>query len=1803
MSTSEPDTGFAFSQTERLSRRLHGLIRGYPRGLGILKEFIQNADDAGATELRVVLDLRVHRSERLPDPRMAELLGPALLLYNNARFKKEDLIAIRHIGESSKEDSGPKTGRFGLGFNTAYNITDHPSFATNNGIYCFDPHRDSVAIGEVNGRGWLLDELWQKHPDWPAAFEAGGLQQGEIDFDGTIFRLPMRTSERARVSDISKEVYGEDDVIEMINQAGVVGSELLLFTRNMERLIIERVEQSGSCQHLLTVEATNPQAARQLRRPLNEAVEGEWSEVLARWRRDEVRLPCQSGVLQWRVSSPNQVREENWRVVLALSAGRCGRLLAAAAEMLDHHEKAIPWMGVAARMATEGPTSVPGRLYCGLPLPVESGQPVHINAYFDLDDKRQRLTRQGDGGGAKVAARARWNQALLEEGVPWVWSRLLRELASEGVADLYAAFPQKGDGLGATAERVYSLLADQPVIPVQTSDGPGMARPDLLRLPPLSWREDLREPLIALGIPVAEPPLPEHVEDGFVAVVQTFDLGHLRRQIAQQKVLRDGRWTWEDLSCELAVAPNPALRRRDWVELLLRYARSDGSKALGGLPLLILCDGRLHTIGAGRFYLAADEHRALFPEQRSWFVDPDFASATGLEANASLAILRMTPSHVVQSLRGLLGAEESCGWERGGESVPNEAWLHRLLVFLNGHALEDADHRALQELAFLPGSDGHLHRPGLPSSPMVVPSEGSNDVLMAALRGLGIPILEGPDPLLRELELLFVKIQSLSRPLTGPNLVLALAERRNQLGDLGSRISALLDFLAEARWSYSEGSLQCLRSLPILPTRAGAYVAETESKVFLASAFEPPNLPLHVHILRGERHWGGLYEKLGIREIDGPRYLDQLLIPFLPELDLETRHEAAEWLRDNLQGILAKAGSAGAGLRQRIKLVELVWGPEGRLWAAGELHDPTSKIIDEVLGSEARYPDMARYRDRRDAWLGFFRSLGLVRELTTDAVVDHLDHLLVRGNAALEPIERLFKYLVERWKEQGDDLPKGKAANGPLVEALRQRAWLPSKQSSKHPGFEPPEDRLYQPAEIALDEALVGSQLPVSAWKVPADMASDLGIIRRPSAGAMLAHLARLIECWEAGDQDEVAAPAFGPDFHSLYRQLDRHVDPKTTKSVPRFTYAEQRQIRAISEEPCIWDSGSRRLWLPAHVFSLPVPYFAGLRTHLQPGFSDHFFDLLGRKESPDVEDHETFLGDLHVLVGEKELSPLHREAALHSLQAIHDPSTDEPLPLVTRAGRLQMSDQLYWDDAPWLTDRLGDLPVAAEEVPPELLRFLQVKRVSEHVRERLGQLTLTPIDPGAKAACDTLQRRLHATAFLDGVQRLCRHDHEDPQLQVDLDPLQGLQILPATSIRAEVILEETHSLGESDVKQYFDDQGRRLYLVGSTEARLAKWVVSAICRLLGEHAPRTTGSLEHILLCAPEEVEEVLNEDRISGTTVRTSTFVWADSEVDLSHGMEPADPSDDSTQEAGDPPPLGTSLNMGPRWARDQGAPSGPQEPGDAPRHVPLPRFPGGGTATRGLSPTLGLHLGDHPPQADKSTCLPSDALWSTASAGRPPEPSNTGRARKRRQGVGEEESFRIVPGDREPDKVSKEVEEKAVEQAMRHELEQGRSPRRMPKDNPGYDLESTDEEGEVRLIEVKGLAGDWRNHPAQITQTQLMYAIQYRESFWIYVVERTMGTPRLHAIRDPARHAGRFALSASWARFAETAPPPTVPKVGLILLDEGRELGPISQVKAAGQLHHVWTTAPNGATVRVTFQPGKHTLKDPANGDDAP
>ena len=62
-------------------------------------------------------------------------------MYNDAEFEKKDFDSLKSLGDSRKATELGKTGRFGIGFNSVYHITDLPCLFSGETVLILDPHR------------------------------------------------------------------------------------------------------------------------------------------------------------------------------------------------------------------------------------------------------------------------------------------------------------------------------------------------------------------------------------------------------------------------------------------------------------------------------------------------------------------------------------------------------------------------------------------------------------------------------------------------------------------------------------------------------------------------------------------------------------------------------------------------------------------------------------------------------------------------------------------------------------------------------------------------------------------------------------------------------------------------------------------------------------------------------------------------------------------------------------------------------------------------------------------------------------------------------------------------------------------------------------------------------------------------------------------------------------------------------------------------------------------------------------------------------------------------------------------------------------------------------------------------------------------------------------------------------------------------------------------------------------------------------------------------------------------------------
>ena len=249
----------AYGQSEPLTRRLHNILRDYSDGLAVLKELVQNADDAGANEIRFLYDQRKNTDARtiLIDKGMKEIQGPAFWCYNDAEFSDEDFCNIVKLSEATKEKATEKIGRFGLGFNAVYNLTDVPIFLSQQHIAIFDPHTKYLghAICDKSKPGikMSLQKNFNKLQRFKDQFKPfNGIFGCDFtnassmkSYRGTLFRFALRTSDQAEQSEICKIHYDHETMIELLKCLHDAGHHLLLYTQNINKISLFHIPETG----------------------------------------------------------------------------------------------------------------------------------------------------------------------------------------------------------------------------------------------------------------------------------------------------------------------------------------------------------------------------------------------------------------------------------------------------------------------------------------------------------------------------------------------------------------------------------------------------------------------------------------------------------------------------------------------------------------------------------------------------------------------------------------------------------------------------------------------------------------------------------------------------------------------------------------------------------------------------------------------------------------------------------------------------------------------------------------------------------------------------------------------------------------------------------------------------------------------------------------------------------------------------------------------------------------------------------------------------------------------------------------------------------------------------------------------------------------------------------------------------------------------------------------------------------------------------------------------------------------------
>ena len=427
--------GSEFGQREELTRRIQNILREYPFDITILKELLQNADDAKATKMYIILDKRTHGIETVLSEEWPKLQGPALLVWNDSTFSEKDLKGIQELGLGSKRSDAESIGQYGIGFNVVYHLTDCPSFVTGGETLCImDPHCNFVPGADPMNPGRRYDDLekkgfWRDFPDMRSAYLRCGLDNGFKDLlNGSLFRFPLRHTEE--LVNLSKLLEHDptpltvDTMLRNLHSWAPEMKEAMLFLNHVTELRFFIIEEEG--RNLVTIRHFTTQVD-----PSAQSNRAELYDKLKAFKQSGcephvVRYPLT--ITEMSHSGTESKKEEKW--LIQQGVGNINNRQ----QMWQYVENVKPRHGLAAPLtllkrkqtsslsySSPSTSAVPsgfknrptfsGKIFCFLPLPVESKLPVHINGHFVLSSNRRQLWHSTDPN--QHDDRTRWNTNLL----------------------------------------------------------------------------------------------------------------------------------------------------------------------------------------------------------------------------------------------------------------------------------------------------------------------------------------------------------------------------------------------------------------------------------------------------------------------------------------------------------------------------------------------------------------------------------------------------------------------------------------------------------------------------------------------------------------------------------------------------------------------------------------------------------------------------------------------------------------------------------------------------------------------------------------------------------------------------------------------------------------------------------------------------------------------------------------------------------------------------------------------------------------------------------------------------------------------------------------------------------------------------------------------------------------------------------------------------------------------------------------------------------------------------------------------
>ncbi|CAG8641853.1 19318_t:CDS:2, partial [Dentiscutata erythropus] len=452
-----------FHPDEKYTTRIKNILTEYPDGSQILREVLQNSDDAKSTVQIFILNHKTYPSEKLFDSKLKRYQGPALLSANDTIFQPEDFKSLVSLANSEKIDKYDKIGVMGIGFNSIFHISDVSSIISGSSYVLIDPHERRYCEMEAGQRGFktdfsindMLNNSDQFEPFLVDFISSELIKKNPYQFDdkpegfhnGTIFRYPLRTSRDAEESEISNKQYSTEDIKELFNVFFKVDNiSCLLFLKHIEKILFFELKENEDKPELLyEIGIDNMKQIIHERELLTKNM---ISMMTSPTGQDSFETIYE---MKFSQKAKRINNKSEWLIVNYISSTNDEKYIKFKNHIRDC--KFVPSVGLAVRIDNVARNK--GKLFCFLPLPGDYDDfSVSINGCFAVSKNRRHLEISMDEDlvqGDLLRLKGAWNRYLFEKAIPEAWKKLLTEIIkikNKNVSheNIYTFWPLPVDG-------------------------------------------------------------------------------------------------------------------------------------------------------------------------------------------------------------------------------------------------------------------------------------------------------------------------------------------------------------------------------------------------------------------------------------------------------------------------------------------------------------------------------------------------------------------------------------------------------------------------------------------------------------------------------------------------------------------------------------------------------------------------------------------------------------------------------------------------------------------------------------------------------------------------------------------------------------------------------------------------------------------------------------------------------------------------------------------------------------------------------------------------------------------------------------------------------------------------------------------------------------------------------------------------------------------------------------------------------------------------------------------------------------